>query len=484
MMRIPMLHKKVIYLLLMGLSYGCQVGPKYSPPKMDIPDAWQSDLSQNCHPQAVDDFVWWEKLNDPLLNTLIERASEQNLDLSIAATRILQARAFEKGGRAPLYPHLDGSLTYGHVQYNRKVLDRLLGIKGRGSDKKNVNFFEAGFDAEWELDFFGVHAHELQALKAEIQASEENFKHILITLTAEVAKNYIEIRGFQERLSLLERNMVLQNETLNLTEGLIQAGFVGSTDQKQAQEQLKMLLAEKPNLQLSIRRATHRLSILLGYPPGELLGLLNERQAFPVIPAQNPVGIPSDLLRRRPDIRQAERNLAAATERVGSAIAALFPRLSLTGFIADIGAWKPHGLTGFGSSELLLPIFNSKQLKQDVDLNKIKTQEALYFYQKTVLEALEETENAIASLHAEQERNAHLYEALEASQAAYTLTSQLYQKGFKNYLDVLIASRSLLAAEEAYIQSSTDVLLHYIALYKALGGGWDLMPNEACASSS
>lgn len=460
--------------LLTTVLVGCMVGPKYEEPIMEIPCEWHSNMSEGMHLESSDCFVWWESLNDPLLDSLIERAACQNLDLYIAATRIREARLEEKGGKANLYPRLDGSATYGHALYNQKMLNRVVGdnCHKKLDKKKNINFFEFGFDAEWEIDFFGMQAHEIKALKAKIEASQEDFCHIWVTLSAEVAKNYIELRGLQQRLEVINKNISAQKDTLQLTQSLITAGFAGTIDQRQAEEQVHILAAEKPQIELSIRKAIHRLSILLGYAPGELFCELSEPCMLPSLPYQKPIGIPSELLRRRPDIRKAERDLAAATERIGSAIAALFPRLSLTGFIGDIGALGTNGLTWFAGPQLLAPIFNSRLLKQDVDFNKIKTQQALYEYQKTVLEALEEVENAIASFHYELERNQNLAQALKASQDSYQMTYQLYKGGPKNYLDVQLSNRSLLAAEEAFLQSQTELLFHYIALYKALGGGW------------
>lgn len=473
-----------LILLLNFVLLGCTVGPKYEPPSMEIPCEWHSPASEGMQIEPQDDcFLWWESLNDPILNSLIERASCQNLDLHIAATRILEARLEEKGGQASLYPHLDASAAYGHVQYNQKTLNKILGdcCRHKGSESKNLNFFEFGFDAEWELDLFGMRAHEIKALKAKIESSRESFCQLWVTLSAEVAKNYIELRSLQLRLAVLNKNINVQKDNLSLTESLIQGGFAGTIDQKQAEAQLSQLVAQEPQIKLSIDKAIHRLSILLGYPPGELFSELYEPCVLPSLPCQKPIGIPSELLRRRPDIRKAERDLAAATEQVGVAVAALFPRLSLTGFIGDLGTMSSNGFTWFASPQLLLPIFNSKLLKQDVEFNKIKTRQAYYEYQKIVLEALEEAENAIASFHYELERNHQLGQAWKANQETYELTFQLYEKGFKNYVDVLDINRSLLAAEEAYLQSQSELLYHYVALYKALGGGWNASSDPACS---
>ena len=329
-----------------------------------------------------------------------------------------------------------------------------------------------------EIDLFGMKKHEINALKAKIDSSEAEFCHIRITLSAEVARNYIELRGLQQRLKVMARDIDAQKETLQLTTNLIDFGFADAVDQMQAEEQLSLLSAQKPQIELSIHKTIHRLSLLLGYTPGHLFDELCEPCMLPSLPCETPIGIPSELLRRRPDIRKAERELAAATELVGSAVAALFPRLSLQGFIGDISTLCSGSFTWFADSQVLFPIFNSKLLEQDVAINKIKAGQALYEYKKTVLAALEEAENAIASFHYERERNRSLKQAQETSKEAYELALQLYRSGFKDYLEVLITHRSLLSAEDAYLQSQMELLFHYISLYKAIGGGWNVI--EPC----
>lgn len=472
------------FLLIASLNLillGCMVGPKYAPPNMEIPCEWHGQLSPGMQSESPDCFHWWEALKDPHLNSLMERAAAQNLDLFIAASRIREARLEKQGGMAKSYPRLDGSSTYGNVGYNKKTLNKLLDSncckKHTKSRTKHVNFFEVGFDVEWELDLFGMNAHELNALKAKLEASREEYLHIWISLSAEVARNYIELRTFQLRLINMNKNIHAQKETIQLSKSLHQAGFSGTVDEKQAEEQWNILAAQRPQITLAIDKAIHRLSILLGYAPGALFCELSVPSFLPVLPVQKPIGIPSELLRRRPDIKKAERDLAAATEMVGSAIAALFPRLSLTGFIGEITTFCSNGLAWFAGPQLLQPIFNSKLLQQDVKYNKIKVEQACYEYQKTVLAALEEVENAIASFHSELERNYYLAQARKASQEAYEFTHHLYQGGFKNYLDVLVTDRVLLEDDQAFLQSQADLLYHYISLYKALGGGWCLVED-------
>lgn len=447
---------------------GCSVGPKYDPPAVSMPCQWHSKLSHGMQSSTSEELLWWKSLNDPVLDSLIERASCLNLDLSIAASRIQESRVQLKGASASLYPHVDGSATYGHVRYNKHTLNHALGTHAKHNE---IDFFEAGFDAEWEIDLFGKSAHEIKALKASSEATEFEYSHLWISISAEVARNYIELRGLQMRLQALNKEINLQTESLQLSKDLAQTGFSSSIDAQKVTVQLSMLAAQKPELELSINKSIYALSVLLGYAPGALFDELDCPQTLPMYPCNLSVGIPSELLRRRPDIMKAERDLAAATESVGSAVAALFPRLSLRGFIGDIGAFGPGSFTWFAGPQVLFPILNSKLLQQDVKLNKIKVQQALYAYEKTVLKALEEAENAIASLHAEEERNNHLKEALQVNQEIYDQMLELYEKGFKSYIDVVSAGSILFEIKDAYLQSQSALLLHYVALYKALGGG-------------
>ncbi|WP_068470271.1 efflux transporter outer membrane subunit [Candidatus Protochlamydia phocaeensis] len=474
--------------LFLAVLTGCNQAPlRDELPEMDnIPCSWEMSCSDGMHEGPLDQFLWWESLNDPMLNFLIQRASQQNFDLSIAAMRVLEARQEQKAGDAKLYPHIDGSLTAGHLYFSKEALLKglLRDVKHKKSIDRNVNFFEIGFDAEWEIDLFGATAHEINALRAELEAAEENLGDVWVTLSAEIARNYIELRSAQQRLALLEANLSSQQDTIHLTKALLHIGQASDIDLKQAEDQLVQLAIQKPLLDLAINKSIHRLSILLGYAPNELACELKVPASLPLLPCDKPIGIPSELLRRRPDIRRAERQLAAAAERVDAAIASLFPRFSLRGFVGDISTQlhsllNPSSTTYFIAPQLLAPIFNSKLIQQNIDYNKIKTREALYSYQKTVLEALEETENAIASFHYELERYRALADAVKANQDTYALMMQLYERGVKSYLEVQTANRSLLSSQDAYLQSQVNLLLHYISLYKALGGAWAVQTSDA-----
>jgi multidrug efflux system outer membrane protein len=424
---------KRLFIFLLFFFTGCSKGPEYIQPDIEVPCEWNFEHAAELSSENVECYRWWESFNDPILNFLIEQAANQNLDLNLAMTRILESRLAVKGGQASLLPHVDGSISSSYASYNQRIINDILGCHGCNRGQRNINLFESGFDAEWELDLFGMKKYKNQALEALSMASEEDFSNAWITLSAEIARAYIELRGLQQRLIVLDANIRSQQDTQELTSSLIAGGFIGEFEQIQVNDQLSILISQKPQLENLIYRNIHHLSILLGYLPGELTCHLNTFGSLPELPSCRPIGVPSELLRRRPDIRKAERELAAATAEVGVAVAALFPRISLTGFIGEIATACTKGsFIAFGGPQVLFPIFNSKLLENDVCLNRIKAEQAFIQYQKTVLEALEETENAIAAFHYELEKTQSLEQRKNSSQSAYNMVLQLYKNGLKN----------------------------------------------------
>jgi NodT family efflux transporter outer membrane factor (OMF) lipoprotein len=479
---------KAINISLAGIMLNgcCSVGPKYDPPSVEMNCEWHSQLSEGMQNDSPDYFVWWEALNDPILNSLIFRASQQNLDMKIAALRVLQARSYYEGKKGNLYPHVDASASGGHLYYSKDALLNgvLAGSNPCGNIHRNVNFFELGFDVEWEIDMFGYTRRQIKALEALSEAEEDAFCDSWITLSAEIAKNYIQLREQQLRKLIAQNQVDTQQEILALTKDLVSVGLQTADLSLMAEQQLSVLSAEIPLIDLTIDKSIHRLSILLGLMPEELFSELSCYQELPVLPMEKPVGVPSEILRRRPDIRKAEREFAAATEYTGSAIAALFPRFSLRGFIGDISTQLPHLFnpssgTWFLQPQLLMPIFNSRMLQEDVKDKKLKAEEACNQYQKTVLLALEEVENAIASFHYELNRHYLLETALESAEKTQAITADLFQRGLKDYIEVLKTNRAVLSAKEIYAESQIALLMHYISLYKSLGGGCDLTCQES-----
>ena len=290
---------------------------------MATPQEWHAVKGEELDNRGLDCFLWWEELNDPQLNSLLARAYEQNLDLSMASLRICMARLERQGKQADSLPRVDGSLAGGGAHIGKNCLTRRCHERFDG-------YFEAGFDAEWELDLFGKTAHEVNALDAKVDASEASFCDLWLSLSSEIGRNYIELRALQNRLQLHTHSIAAQRDSLKLNQELESIGMVNTIDLVQESQQLNLLEAEQPALALAVDRAIYRLSILLGYAPGELYEELLESKPLPQLPQQLPLGYPSELLRRRPDIRVAERELAAATEQVGSAVASFFRR-SLSG---------------------------------------------------------------------------------------------------------------------------------------------------------
>lgn len=467
------------WLLLSFVFTACHVGPTYISPELELPCEWNSPLSDGLEIGESEQIEWWENFQDPVLNSLMERAECQNLDLSIAVTRILQVRIEKQAKSASAYPRIDFSANYDHVYYSKNALVKgLLDTAGKCKDqhvKRNVNFFEIGFDAEWEIDLFGMAKHEMQALEAQEQAAEESFRDVWITLSAEIARTYIELRGHQKGLLLLDKNLESHKALAELNLDLVSGGVISELDASSAENQLQTLAAQRPVAEFAISKSIHHLSILLGYAPGDLFTELKaENCSTPSLPCRADICVPSELLRRRPDVRRAERELAAATEKVGSAIASLFPRFSLRGFIGEISTnigsiFSPASLMWVAGPQILMPIFNSRLIVESVNYNKVLTQKALYEYQKAVLIALEEAENAIAAFHSEAAHLTSLDKVYEGTKSAVALTQQLFRSGVKNYMDVLGAIKQFIDAENAYNQAQINQFLNYVALYKALG---------------
>ncbi len=461
-------------LFLLILLASCSA-PSYKKRDIEIPTSWHSQLAGSL--KAHDSpFEFWNALEDPLLCQLLDTAKQQNLDLSLAYNRILEARLLHKGKKSELYPHIDGSLTSGHLLLSKEILHHGI-LKHCGSSKRDMNFFEAGFDVDWEIDLFGYRRHQINASEAKEQAAEESFSDLWISLSSEIARNYIELRFNQHMWNLSVQKIDLAREQLSLLKELLRIGKIRSVDMLQSEKELSYLLNNSFAIECSVESSIHRLSVLLGYPPAELYCLLSETKDFPSLPVEQPIGMPSDLLRRRPDIRKAERELAAATEEVETAIAALFPRFSLFGFIGEVGTQlkslgKGTGATWLAAPQLLFPIFNSKLLKQDVAFNRIEAEQACLHYQKTVLTALEEVENGIAAYRSELEKENELHKIDVNEQDAYRLTFDLYNQGFIDYNEVLGVELELIQSKEALAQNKKDLLLQSISLYKATGGGW------------
>jgi len=417
--------------LLMALAVlilaGCaMVGPDYVPPDTVVSKDWHARLNDGLIAGEIDQqalTTWWTTLNDEDLSSLIARAVNGNLDIKDAHARIHEARARRGAARAGLFPTLEAT---GSAGWSRSSEDT-----GTG---KTRDFYAAGFDAGWELDLFGGTRRSVEAVEATIQAGQEKLHDVLVSLTAEVALNYIEVRTYQKRLAVTQENLEIQQETYSLIQWRCQAGMDDELAVQQARSSLEAARSQIPTLRTSLEGAMNRIAVLLGEQPGALHEELETCQPMPVVPLEVTVGVPADTLRRRPDIRNAERELAAQTARVGAATADLYPKFTLSGSIG-IEALSLGNLITAGSRtfsigpRILWPIFNAGSIRANIKVQSSIQEQAIIQYESTVLSALEEVENALTAYGEEQIRRRSLNEAANAAKQALELARYKYQTG-------------------------------------------------------
>ncbi len=453
------------YVLAMA---GCTVGPNYHPEEANVPLAWTGTTSIKDSSAYADLVHWWTDFNDPNLTSLVERAVNTNLDLLGAQARIRQARAARGIAAGGLWPTVDarGSYTRGRIP--------VLG----NPDAPTRNLFQTGLDAAWELDVFGGVRRSVEAADADVQFAVEDHRDVLVTLVSEVALNYIELRGFQQEIVIARNNLVAQQKTAELTRKRFQGGLVGTLDVANADAQVATTASKIPQLEAAAQQVIYNLSVLLGLKPTALLKELSSTNSIPVMLPEVPIGIPSALLRRRPDIRRAEARIHGATARIGVATADLFPKFTLTGSV-DFQNDQLHGLINWKDRFWTVgpavdwQIFSAGRVRSNIELQKALQQESVLAYQKTVLTALQDVENALAAYAKEHERHKTLVDAVAYNRKAVDSATQLYTQGLTDFLNVLVAQRSLYSSEDALVQSTYNLSTILVALYKALGGGWD-----------
>jgi NodT family efflux transporter outer membrane factor (OMF) lipoprotein len=463
------------------LLAGCAVGPDYKAPEsrpqptfasIDEVGAAKPDVAPTATESLSADALatWWQNFEDPELDSLIERAIAANLDIKLAEARVREARAnlgISESGRFPNIVAL-GSATRSRTSGN--VMDSVI-------PARTSNFFNAELDAAYEIDVFGGVRRSVEASEADLGAAIEGQRDILITVLGEVAGSYLDLRGFQQRIALNEEVVASSQGTVDLTTSRFRAGLSADLEVAQAQAQLAERQSVLPTLREGMRAAVYRLSILLGQEPGALYEELSKIGAIPKPPSQVPIGLPSDLLTRRPDIRRAERALASATAQIGVATADLYPRFSLTGTFAfqsskldnwadlDSRAWS------FGPA-VKWNVFSGGRIRSQIQAAGARQEQALYTYDQVVLTSLEEVENSLTSFIQEQSRRAALAAAVDANTRAVNLSTDRYRSGVGDFLNVLDAQRQLYLTQDELVQSEALVSRNLIALYKALGGGW------------
>ena len=420
---------------------------------------------------------WWKSFKDPQLDSLIERAAKANHDLRIAGARVREARALYRIAASQQWPTIDAGGSY--ARQNQSKHQPIVGdLQLPSSVPFENNVYQAGFDATWEIDVFGGTRRAVEAGKAEVAAAQFGQRSVLVTLLGEVTRNYVETRRFQRRLEIAKKNLKTQEEALAITQDRFKNGLTSDLDVQQAATLLAATRSVIPLLETSMQASIHRLDVLLGQPPGTLMAELSQQAPIPGVPPEVPVGLPSDLLRRRPDIQQAERQLAASTARIGVATADLFPKFSLTGlagfqstsasdwFNADSRFWSVGPTVQWR-------IFDAGRIRANIRVQNARQEQALAAYEKTVLTSFEEVENSLIAYAKEQIRRRSLEDAVKSSQDSLHLANQLYSNGLVSFINVLDAERSVYLAEDALVDSETTVTQNLISLYKALGGGWE-----------
>ncbi len=512
---------------------GCMVGPDYQRPDVATPDRFVTPAAAQptgdvlttaptrpTTTPAADITRWWKSFNDPELNSLLGRAYQSNLDLKVAQSRLVESRAQRNISAAGLYPKLDatGSYTREQTSGNGSFFGPTGarggsasgsggsgaggagtgGAGGAGSGGASIpafpangivrrfNLFQAGFDASWELDVFGGQRRGVEAADADSAAAVEDRRATLISVLGEVARNYVQYRGLQRQIAITRDNLKSDTDTLALTRTRFDRGLTTYLDVARAEAQLQSTAAQLPAQDTSLKQALFQLGVLLGQEPAALSQELAADAPIPVVTSEIPAGLPSEMLRRRPDVRRAERQLAAANARIGVAVAELYPKFSLTGQLGQqsvtLKRFADAGSTfwSFGPS-LSWNLFDAGRNRSNIDVYKAREQQSLAQYRQQVLTSLQDVDNALTAYANERARHEALTRAVFSSREAYNLATDRYTNGLTDFLVALDAQRSLFIAQDQLAQSDTAIGTSLVAVYKALGGGWEWETDQGIA---
>ncbi len=469
----------VVTVALAALVSCAPVGPNYKRIDPNSPQQWHSKLGTGLSVRPFNPAElahWWVTLHDTELQSLEKRAVEGNLNVKIALSRIRQARAQRGVVSAGLFPGLN---VGGSVTKNRSSANSGTGMI--------TNLYKGGFDAGWELDIFGGTRRSVEVAQANLEATQESLHSVLVSLLAEVAINYVELRTYQDRLSVIRTNIEIQKQSYQLNLSRYKAGVINELAVQQSLYNLEHTRSAVPALQTGIAAAKNRLAVLLGQRPGSLHNELANKMPIPVSPVTVAIGIPADTLRHRPDVRMAERQLAAATAQIGVAKSYLYPRFSLNGTIGLESLSRRSFFEQLSRTWSIGPsvswnVFDAGAIRQNIKLQTARQHQALIHYQSVVLKAQEEVENALVSYAKEQLRRDSLQKAVTAAKNAYKLARNQYKAGLVDFSTVLDAQRSLQSFQDELVTSNGMVTLNLIRLYKALGGGWECNQPSKIAS--
>jgi NodT family efflux transporter outer membrane factor (OMF) lipoprotein len=485
-------------LFLLPLLAGCTLGPDYKQPDVPVPASFAAENTPLSVPVAnqADLASWWTQFHDAELESLIARAFTANLDLKTAASRVREAREQEIVAGAAGLPTVNAMGDAARLHSGRTIFSQLGGgssSSGSGPPSSgsgggtDVTLYSLGFDATWEIDVFGGVRRSVEAAEAGSEAARWQMRDGEVTLTAEIATDYIGLRAAQARLALLAGELRSQDTTLELVSARQKTGFITELDVNQQYALKAGTEAQIPPLEADVRTMEHAIAVLLAMESNALATELDTATPVPAIPASLPVGLPSDLLRRRPDVREAERKLAEATAEEGVAIAALYPKFNLIGAINlasnSLGSlFNSSSLNEVGVGMISWPLFSGGKGHANVRAKQEEEQQAYFAYQKVVLAAVRDCEDALARYAAEQRRFVTLQDAVARDQSSLTIATQQYQAGLTNYINVLTAESNQLQAGDQLAQSKQALAADLASLYKALGGGWQMDPDREAAA--
>lgn len=480
-------------LLPFTLLAGCAaLGPDFvSPTAWWSPHSFTDDASakpaRSVPVAAPVDPHWWKLLGDPMLTSMEGRLAASNLDLRVASLRLAEARAQLGISKAALAPTLNGDAGFTANQMSHHGIP--LGRTPASPMGDPYNLYQYGFDASWELDFWGRVRRSVEESAANLTATEEAGRDVAVTSSAELARDYVRLRGVQRKLQITRQNLGSAQQSLRLTSARAAGGLTTDLDVANAAAEVATIRAQLPTLDQQISELSNAIALLLGQPPRALTHELAAARPVPPVPPRVPVGVPSELARRRPDIRRAEAMLHAATAATGVAVADFYPRITLMGN-GMLQGLQPANLADWASlaysigPSVSLPIFDGGRRTRTLELRKAQQQEAAITYQRTVLGALHEVDNALSAYGAEQRRRDELARAVAQDRRAVALARDRYEQGITDFLQVLTAQRALLAAEQDLADSTTTVSTNLVALYKALGGGWEAAPPPRGAKAA
>ncbi len=472
--------RRIALTVFSTLALGCcTVGPDYHPPELAVPDAFVAPTGDGS---ISPDGPWWQSFGDPELVSLVDRAVRSNTDLRIAVARLREARAELTGTAARTLPTIDVAGSYTNSQFSENGFLKGLGdVNGSAPGAifpgQQIDLHEVSLDASWELDIFGGVRRAEEAASAEVTAAVHDVHAVLVSLLGELAGGYFDLRGLQQRLAIAKRTRDYQQATVEVIQEQVTAGVADELDLARAQTQLANASARVPALESDVHATMRRIETLLGVMPGTLDAELAPAEPLPPMPDALAVGIPSETLRRRPDVQAAERRLAAATARIGQATADLFPRFSLTGQVG-LQSQRLDALASGNSLFWLVgptvrwPLLDFGRIRANIDVQNARTDEALARYEGTVLQALSDVEIALVRLARDRRKLEELTKARDSSQRAVRLAEERYRSGVLEFLDLLDTQRTFDVAAEDEARGEQSVAADVVALFKALGGGW------------